>query len=559
MMRRLSDEQVREFVANGVLVLKSDPDNPDLHRKIYDKMAWSIGHEFNMGNNVLPRVPELQRILDCPTVHGALVSILGDDYLLHPHRYMHPSEPVGANGSLLAGAGQNNAVMGEGSKSSPVFHQDSQCPLSRARYHVPRFAMLLYFPQDTPPEKGPTRFIPGTHLHFRAHDRYLDHAILPDFIEAGSCVVTAFDICHAGAPNLTDEARYMFKFVFLRTSAPRQPAWDCRSDAWRRPVNCLAPYDIPNAWTAIWNWMRGAPRFDGVVASENAPDGVELSADVASLQKLSRLGAAAAPHIPQLLSILNLDNEDEALRLSAIYALAAIGEAAVEPLCAHLQAAGGNGREIAPTYERAPNGRLVAQLNHRNERRWQESATVYEDAAYALGAIGAPAVPSLTRLVGDDDAWVRMNAAFALGECGIAARGSVRALAKLLDDPSHRVVRCALDAITAVGAGFEDVFDEIATLLRERRATWLEPIRREWTGNDQVRFNAICALFNSDLDGDAFEGVLGEALNDENGYVAALAVERLLRCKTASALEPAIRFLSAHRFDDTLKAVVKAF
>ena len=122
MLRRLSDEQVREFVANGVLVLKSDPDNPDLHRKIYDKMAWSIGHEFNMGNNVLPRVPELQRILDCPTVHGALVSILGDDYLLHPHRYMHPSEPVGANGSLLAGAGQNTAVMGEGSKSSPVFH-----------------------------------------------------------------------------------------------------------------------------------------------------------------------------------------------------------------------------------------------------------------------------------------------------------------------------------------------------------------------------------------------------------------------------------------------------
>ena len=53
--------------------------------------------------------------------------------------------------------------------------------------------------------------------------------------------------------------------------------------------------------------------------------------------------------------------------------------------------------------------------------------------------------------------------------------------------------------------------------------------------------------------------MLGEALNDENGYVAALAVERLLRCKTVSAVEPAIRFLSTHRFDDTLKAVVKAF
>ena len=218
----------------------------------------------------------MQQILDCPTVHGALASILGDDYLLHPHRYMHPSEPVGVDGSGLASPGQNNAVMGEGSKSSP-----------------------------------------------------------------------------------------------------------------------------------------------------------------------------------------------------------------------------GKGREITPRYERAANGRLVAQLNHRNERRWQESATVYEDAAYALGAIGAPAVSALTRLVADDDAWVGMNAAFALGECGVVARGSVPALAKLLHDPSHRVVRCAIDAITAVGAGFEDVFDEIATLLRERRATWLEPIRREWTGNDQVHFNAMCALVNS--------------------------------------------------------------
>ena len=92
---KLNDEQMRRFICDGVIVLDSDI-SASIHQTIYDKIQWNNTREFNMGNNVLPRVPELQKILDSPVIHGAMQSVLGDDYILHPHRFMHASEPVDA-------------------------------------------------------------------------------------------------------------------------------------------------------------------------------------------------------------------------------------------------------------------------------------------------------------------------------------------------------------------------------------------------------------------------------------------------------------------------------
>ena len=90
---KLDDEQIRRFICDGVVVLDSGV-APEVHQRIYDKIQWCNTHEFNMGNNVLPRVAELQQVLDAPAVRGALASVLGDGYLLHPHRFMHASEPL---------------------------------------------------------------------------------------------------------------------------------------------------------------------------------------------------------------------------------------------------------------------------------------------------------------------------------------------------------------------------------------------------------------------------------------------------------------------------------
>ena len=90
---KLNDEQVRRFICDGVIVLDSSLP-PEFHQDVFDKMEWSNRQEFNMGNNVLPRIAELQQLLDDPVVHGAVQSVLGDDYMLHPHRYMHANEPL---------------------------------------------------------------------------------------------------------------------------------------------------------------------------------------------------------------------------------------------------------------------------------------------------------------------------------------------------------------------------------------------------------------------------------------------------------------------------------
>ena len=91
---KLDDEQIRRFICDGVVVLDSGL-SPEINQQIFEKIQWNNTREFNMGNNVLPRIAELQNVLDAPVIHGAVQSVLGDDYILHPHRYMHASEPLG--------------------------------------------------------------------------------------------------------------------------------------------------------------------------------------------------------------------------------------------------------------------------------------------------------------------------------------------------------------------------------------------------------------------------------------------------------------------------------
>ena len=58
---KLDDEQVRRFICDGVVVLDSGV-APEVHQQIFDKIQWNNTREFNMGNNVLPRVAELQQV-----------------------------------------------------------------------------------------------------------------------------------------------------------------------------------------------------------------------------------------------------------------------------------------------------------------------------------------------------------------------------------------------------------------------------------------------------------------------------------------------------------------
>ena len=61
------------------------------------------------------------------------------------------------------------AVQRTGSTTLPSWpancHQDAYTPLGRPRHHHIRYLRLMYYPQETPQELGPTHVIPGTHLN----------------------------------------------------------------------------------------------------------------------------------------------------------------------------------------------------------------------------------------------------------------------------------------------------------------------------------------------------------------------------------------------------------
>jgi HEAT repeat protein len=523
---KLGDEQMRKFICDGVLVLDSGVDSA-VNTTIFEKIQWNSAHEFNMGNNVLPRIPELQKVLDSPIVHGALQSVLGDEYLLHPHRFMHASEPLDEETRQLALNGdEHGPAMGTGSSGTSFWHQDAQSPLSRSRYHVPRLAMILYFPQDTPVERGPTRVIPGTQLQARLFESDYPNAFVADNIKAGTCLLIAFDIAHAGLSNRTDASRYMFKFVFMRTRTPTVPSWQGGDGAWQTPVTRLSTaYNYDDAWAYIWNWLRGQPTLP------------------------SRATAGSSDVVAELVSHLNQD--DQNARLCAIYQLASLG--AVDAVVQSLLTAAGKSREQALGYKKKATGGYKL-AGDPNERRWNEGAYVLEDEAYALGAMGAIAMDALVDLLAHDDPWIRINAAFALGEIGPSAAAAMPSLASQLSHPVCQVARAALDAMACIGRNTAVALPAITKLLTIDNPQWQEPLGRHWTGENQARFNAMCALLNSDIPIADIEDLLVDCLEDANGYVPALALEALTRDGGRNGMQHALAYLKTHRWDDTLAA-----
>ena len=521
---KLGDEQMRRFICDGLLVLDSGLAS-SLHRRIRDKLDWANSQDSNLMGNVLPRVPELQQVLDAPAVRGALQSVLGDGYAPHPMRALVPSEPLPPQerGLLLRGS-EEGTPLGEGSRSYTYWHKDTYMPLGRARYHRPRCAFLLYFPQDTPVKRGPTRVIPGSQYH--DHITPADHAYahVPDQLRAGSCILMAYDIEHAGLSNLTDETRHMAKFAFLRTRNPRGPSWNGGKAAWQAPNAQLGRYAHPETWVAIWDWLRG-----------------------------HRAPGKAAAKMDMDLHLANLNVEDQEKRLAAIYSLGALGKSAVEPLVTSLLALEGKNR-IEPPYVQKADGSFEMRGDP-HERRWTEGGYIFQDEAFALGCLGSCAVDALVKLLDSPDPWICCNAAFALGEVGSPAGRSVPRLAALLDSRDHRVVRAALEAIACIGVNTEAALPAIRKLLATPRDFWAQDIKLEHLVGDQIHFNAVnVLLLSEDLDLGKVEDLLIQLLETPapNISVPALALELLLRHGSAKSNRHALAYLQARAWDDTL-------
>ena len=538
----LTAEQVHRFIADGFLVLQ--PSVPaELHQTICRKLDAAIpARTDNPGNNVLPLVPEMRHVLESPEVHGALLTLLGPGYLEHPHRFCHIE------------AKQDLGGLDHAAKLAANSHQDSYTPLGRPRHHHIRFVRIMYYPQDTPPELGPTHVIPGTHLNRGLSDAEKAQQ-LPVSGPAGLVSLTHFDIGHAAGVNMTAQRRFMVKFIYMRSGAPEANGWSGKEWTWRCPGELSTNDRQELAWSHLWDWLRGAPRryaslTAGATTATSGSAGAasagslarrlasgRVSDRVAAAEALAGLGAAAAPAVPALVACLNRDPDP--LRIAATYATGAIGTPAIPALIDAL-------RDTGAAFPHLLRG--VGRGNHGGT--WREQALVMDDAAHALAAIGTEAIAALIDLLESGDEWARLNAAFALGEMDHAAGAAVPALVGALDDESHFVVRTAADSLGTIGAA--PAAAPLGRLLHLERDGWDTPVVRGWSIRDQLRFNAATALARMGSNAADAEPDLVAALDDPCGQVTTVALAALRRLNTPSALDAAFSMLTAERWDPSL-------
>ncbi len=554
----LKDEQIRHFIVNGYVNVTADL-LTDIHETIYDKTdeLFAGATDFrgdgqhNPLNNILPLVPELQFVLESPEVRGALTSILGNGYVMHPHRHCHPNFGAACKPKLAvksAGSTPTEKADGEERLMMPL-HKDGHAGGKRPRHRTPRWAILFYYPQPCLADQGPTCIIPGTQyirefmldgerqrheIHAEGgngtrllSENFLNRNLVPMSGELGTVWIMHFDMVHSFLQNYVSLNRYGMKFVFMRTEQPTAPSWNSESSIWQPPEINHVPYDAEILWTYIWNWMYGktdlyeADRPNATMDIDAAVTALETGDATARMKAANTLGfmrESAADAVPTLVDAL--EDGYEPARRNAIYALGAIGESAVEP--------------------------LVDALAAEKEAFDMEPILHICDAAHGLGAIGVSAVPALMTALEDERENVRASAAYALAEIGPVAAEVVDGLIALLTDESEEVRRHATSALGMIKEPVSKTVPALVRVLEDREDT-------------DLAFFAAQALTR--IGPDAIEAVpaLREALVSESAYVRGFSSEALSRIGTAEALQALVPFLRTARWFNYVKKNVPAF
>ena len=468
---KLTDAQMRDFIVNGYITIKTDLPR-SVHETIYRKTQEYSAKEGNLGNNILPRVPELQAVFEDPVVRGAFTSILGENYVMHSHRHPHQNNPHSD---------------GQG------FHKDSYWGYQKVRHHCPRWAMAFYYPQDAPLEIGPSAVLPGTQYYSTRITEGNDGELALSG-EAGTIAVIHFDLWHRAMANQTDKTRYMMKFQFIRMDAPQVPEWNVTDPHWNpEDINPATPTH-QGTWRHIWNWIAGASNGDATqstngnlakhIAALNDNDAAVRSR---AADELGLLGESAAEAVPHLIQALRDDYEP--VRLNAAYTLGAIGEPAVSQLIEVLSDENGATRRMA---------------------------------AYALAAVGAPAVPALSEALQHTEDAVRVEAAYALAQIGDAAEPAIPALMERTKDDNVEVRRYLAEAFGSLGPIAAPAVPALIEILDNDE-------------DKQARFESALALAQIGPAANDAVPVLANALKDEDRYVRDNTIHALKRIDTSEA------------------------
>ena len=441
----LDDDALRQFIAKGYLLIQSDQ-SADFHQQVCTQLDQVLEREGNPGNNVLPRVPQIGQVFESAPVRGALTSLLGADYSMHPHRYCHVNRP--------GGQGQH-------------WHKDDYVFDQNVRHHRFRWVMAFYYPQDVREDMGPTGVMPGRQYYNGISDSDPHQSTESEFKlcgPAGTVALVNFDVWHRATANTSADTRRMLKFQFVRMREPVGPSWNNEAADWQ-PVEGDAHPDLSSD---VWQWLRGATPSSqsDAPASDDALSALDEANERRRLDAIYEVGRSGSAVVPELLA---------ALRRQA----RGLSEARLPSTPADPQ--GGNPAELSAAHALAALGACAVEalVEALRDPDWR----VRSAAADALGNMGyaaAAATPHLSRSLQDGQMWVRRNAAEALGTLAPSDEDTVAHLAEALADEDERVRRNAALALAKIGPPASSAVDALTPLLHDE--------------NRYVRFNGFLAL-----------------------------------------------------------------
>ncbi|MDE0016133.1 MAG: HEAT repeat domain-containing protein [Candidatus Poribacteria bacterium] len=423
---QLTDEEMRDFIINGYVKVQTDFPS-SFHENICQQLDAMFEETGNLGNNLLPVIPEIQEIFDHPVVHGAMQGVLGADYVMHPHRYCHFNQ----QGS----EGQN-------------FHKDSYAGDEQIRRHRCRWTMAFYYPQDVTEDMGPTAVLPGSQYYETGESAH-EQPEMALCGEAGTVTIVHYDLWHRATPNQSDKKRYMLKFLFIRLDEPQAPLWQSQTADWRTLGDGKAS-EHPELWESVWDWHYGKQNGTANGVSDAEVDTLIETLDSDNekerLNAAYRLGQVGADAVPALKQMLH--SESDAIREYAGYALSITGAPAVPTLIDALQATDDSVRASA-AFALADMGKAAQEALPALIRAAQDpSESVRRHATEGLGLIGQLVSEDMdvsetvqVLATGLTDAYfpVRDNAARALAKFGTLAERAMPALVAQLEDEDRYV------------------------------------------------------------------------------------------------------------------------
>ena len=405
----MSDEQMRRYLTEGYLVLKSGLPQ-EVHDHIRDRCEEIFSTTGNPGNEILEMNPALQLVFTDPAVKGALSSILGEGYFMHPHRHCHQNRP--------GTPAQRN-------------HKDSYEEDVNVHHHRSRWAMVMYYPQDVTADMGPTGVTPGSQ-YFSSEESLAGHKELGVTGEAGTVILVHYDVWHRALRNDSGRNRYMLKFLFCRATEPTVPAWNNREAEWQasagREQDSLEPL-----WQAMWCWNRGDPvPAVGWGYEDAALSDLLVGSEAERMRAAYTIGPKAFSQRDEVFHLWQAEADGAEARAQS--------HEHTSP-CEHMFG-----------YALANQG--VAGLQLLEEAMGSADWRVRGSAVDAVGDMGLEArslVPVVAALVGDPSRWVRRNAVETLGVLGDAEDEVTTILGQALSDNDYLVGHNAALSLRKLG------------------------------------------------------------------------------------------------------------